>query len=92
MALTMILVQIICCKPSVPTIPAKAMIGKSRLSTGMETALEAKTRVHCGQFRRVSAGPEVIDFGIDQLGQQCRQDGAQDDPHLQGEYRLPPRA
>ena len=39
-----------------------------------------------------SLGPEVVDPGIDQLGQQRRQDRANDDPHLQREYRVPPRA
>ena len=33
----------------------------------------------------------MIDLGIDQLGEQSGEDGAYDDPHLQGEYRLPPR-
>ena len=86
----MILVQIICPNASIPTIPVKAIKGNRMLSTGMETALEAKTRVHCGHIRSCTSGPELIDLGIDQLSEQSREDGAQDDPHLQGEYRLPP--
>jgi len=91
-ALTMMLVPNICSRASIPTIPVKAIRGKSTLSTGMETALEAKTRVPLRPGHSSPSDPEVIDLGVDQLGQESCENGAQDDPHLQREYRLPPRS